>query len=94
MITLKDGRFLVCPVCAQLMFADGDIYETLVGYRSPGGHNHNDNCLIRVYRCPAGHYLNVSVRRMCPVCDWKGKTQCFCHPGKKLDKWPEDVEPV
>lgn len=65
--------------------------ETCIGYLSPPGHDHDDNCLTKVYSCPNGHWLKVSKRRRCPAvgCDWVGKDECFCHPGKKFDEWPE-----
>lgn len=62
--------------------------QTLVGYESPEGHEHDDNCLSRVYVCGNGHERKVSKRRSCPACDWKGKTSCSCHPGEKVDTWP------
>ena len=68
----------------------GPIGETLVGYRSPPGHDHNDNCMSREYTCGCGNRKVVSLRRRCPNpdCDWVGKEECFCHEGKKVDEWP------
>lgn len=63
--------------------------ETLLGYHSPEGHEHDDNCLSRTYICTNNHKISVSKRRTCPACDWKGKEECFCHKGKKVDEWPE-----
>ena len=63
---------------------------TYVAYYSPPGHNHDDNCLTRFYQCKNGHTTIVSKRRRCPICDWVGKETCFCHPGKKVDEWPND----
>lgn len=65
---------------------------TCVGYTSPEGHCHDDNCVTRDYICPAGHTLKVGLRRTCPACNWKGKEKCSCHPGTKVDQWPESVE--
>ena len=64
--------------------------QTSVGYGSPPGHNHDDNCLLMVGRCSNGHLQKVSKLRKCtnPDCNWKGKTECFCHPGQKVDEWP------
>lgn len=62
--------------------------QTLVGYESPEGHNHDDNCLSRVYICKNGHEQSVFKRRACPACDWKGKETCFCHSDVKVDEWP------
>ncbi len=84
---LKDG-FLICAICGQMMTGSGIIQETLVGYSSPPGHDHNDNCMSQEYVCPSGHRATVSIRRKCPKCDWVGKESCFCHKGTKLDKWP------
>jgi hypothetical protein len=77
-----------CPKCNNKLIPSA-IAETLVGYFSPPGHNHNDNCLTRAYRCTCGYSIIISKRRTCPVCSWKGKETCFCHPGKKVDEWPE-----
>ncbi len=61
--------------------------QTLVGYLSEPGHDHDDNCVSTVFTCPEGHRMNISVRRTCPnpECDWKGKDECFCHEGKKVE---------
>jgi len=64
---------------------------TLVGYSSPPGHDHDDNCLKRGYRCEAGHYTVLSVIRSCSKCDWRGKADCFCCPNGKIDVWPEGI---
>jgi hypothetical protein len=83
---------LICPECSEPMYVDpsAGYWETLVGYCSPPGHDHNDNCLKTVVVCSNGHQLRVSKRRRCNAegCDWVGKEECFCHPGKKLDEWP------
>jgi len=70
----------------------GEFRESLQLYFSPPGHDHDDNCRGRIYGCEDGHRIRVCVRRTCPApgCDWKGKTTCFCHPGEKLDRWPEE----
>lgn len=64
--------------------------KTLVGYLSPPGHDHDDNCLQYFYTCSNGHETAMSLRRRCPApnCDWVGKADCFCHPGSKVDEWP------
>ena len=68
--------------------------QTLVGYGSPDGHDHDDNCLKRRYECVNGHAWVESVRRRCPAegCDWRGKADCFCHEGSKVEAWsdPDD----
>lgn len=83
-----------CEICGEkLSVLHGDFFSgvmsTLIGYSSPPGHNHDDNCLTQMYTCPNGHKVKVSKRRTCPKCDWKGKLTCFCHPGNKVDKWPD-----
>lgn len=83
---------MTCEKCGEPMArgTGDDRYElsTLVGFFSPPGHNHDDNCVLRMYVCPNGHKRKVSKRRTCPACDWKGKEECFCHAGKKLEEWP------
>lgn len=69
-----------------------DTLETTVGYPGSPGHEHNDNCMRRWYRCEDGHKTELSIRRSCPNCEWQGKEECFCHPGKKVDQWPEVQE--
>lgn len=68
-----------------------DTTETLVGFSSPPGHDHDDNCLVALYECEDGHLNKISLRRKCPRtdCDWVGQSECFCHPGQKVDQWPE-----
>lgn len=64
---------------------------TLVGYGSPPGHRHDDNCLKRGYVCENGHMTILSVVRRCSRqdCEWRGKAACFCCPNGKVDKWPD-----
>ncbi len=78
-----------CPDCGEPMSHRGTSM-TLVGYYSPPGHDHDDNCRTRIYTCPNGHSMGVSRQNSCPVCDWKGKSICFCHPGEKVSHWPEE----
>lgn len=83
-----------CAICGEkLKPKEGDFFSgimsTLLGYSSPPGHNHDDNCLTQLYTCANGHDIRLSKRRTCPACDWKGKEKCFCHPGNKVDEWPE-----
>lgn len=61
--------------------------STLVGYYSPEGHDHDDNCRTRLYHCGNGHETVIRVRNICrtPGCGWKGKLTCFCHPGEKVE---------
>ena len=83
-----EGR-VKCPDCGTQMY-HGEMTQTLVGYISPAGHNHDDNCRIRIYICENGHEHRISKRNSCPACDWKGQDSCFCHGGKKVDSWPEE----
>lgn len=77
-----------CPTCdAVFVWASGET-TTLVWFYSPPGHNHDDNCRNRVYECANGHRTRLSVQNKCAKCDWRGRTECFCHPGKKLFDWP------
>ena len=77
-----------CPVCDKETRHTG-MTETLVGYHSPPGHDHDDNCQKRLYACTCGHAWIESKQRGCPVCDWKGKTTCFCHGGEKVAEWTD-----
>lgn len=86
-VVLCEG-FLVCDKCGLLMKKYRDERETLVGFASPPGHDHNDNCLLRDYLCANGHERTIAKRRRCPACSWVGKGRCFCHDGPKLDEWP------
>jgi hypothetical protein len=64
-------------------------YTTSVAFSSPVGHNHDDNCVTRTYRCDQGHTLLANIRNKCHACDWVGRDCCFCHEGKKLEIRPE-----
>jgi hypothetical protein len=82
---------VICEACqTEMVYSMGK--QTCVGYYSPPGHNHDDNCTSRVYKCTCGKTKVLSIRRRCPnpECDWVGKATCFCHEGPKLDKWPEE----
>lgn len=81
-----------CPQCgAEWVWCEEGFGQTLVGYASPPGHDHDDNCRQKQYRCANGHEHALSIRRRCSTygCDWAGKSDCFCHPGRKVDAWPE-----
>ncbi len=79
-----------CPKCGEAMSHSGTM-TTLLGFISPAGHNHDDNCRTRNYFCKCGYSEIVSKRNKCQACDWVGKETCFCHIGKKVDTWPEDI---
>ena len=80
-----------CPTCGEPLTTDGSTSSTLVGYISPPGHNHDDNCKKRQYSCSNGHIFTISKINSCPSCDWTGKTDCFCCPDGKQESWPEDT---
>ncbi len=55
-----------CPECDASWTSMGSASRTLVGYRSPPGHEHNNNCLSRSIWCANGHrnqaWLGVRMR--------------------------------
>lgn len=79
-----------CPDCGveTQYFSEG---ETMVGYSSPRGHDHDDNCRKRYYQCANGHDWVESIRRTCPRpgCDWRGKAHCDRCGGAKVDAWTD-----
>ena len=80
-----------CAECGADGTHSGE-FTTLVGFGGfPAGHNHDDNCRTRYYHCPNGHSWTESRRNRCHAdgCDWKGKEECFCHQGPKVDEWTE-----
>jgi hypothetical protein len=79
-----------CKLCHEpLVSMSSDIWETCVGYFSPPGHDHDDNCMSRSARCAAGHPNTLSIRRACPACTWRGRDECRTCGDRKLDAWPE-----
>jgi hypothetical protein len=80
----------ICPNCFDKI-GHGGTGSTLVGYLSPPGHNHNDNCRKRTYVCKCGYKKTVSKINTCPTCDWTGKEECFCCPDGKLKQWPAEA---
>lgn len=81
---------MLCLECGEEMIANCEV-TTSVGYFSPEGHNHDDNCVTRQYMCKNGHIVNISKRNKCSAkgCTWVGKESCSCHKGKKVEEWPE-----
>lgn len=69
-----------CPICGTSCYSPG-CKSTLVGYYSPPGHNHDDNCRTFYFACPNGHSFSVRPLNTCPAvgCDWKGREACWCH---------------
>jgi len=80
-----------CPECEVETPKPAHTWQTAMGYVSPPGHDHDDNCLHRDYRCENGHEWSEYVRRYCgrKGCDWQGKLVCFCHKGEKLTQWTD-----
>jgi len=71
-----------CPQCGSTLKYEG-YGKTLVGYYSPPGHDHDDNCKTHYYRCENGHRVLEFKQNICPKegCDWKGKELCeVCGP--------------
>lgn len=64
-----------CPRCGEICSTSG-FSTTLVGYLSPPGHDHDDNCRHFSLTCPKGHKFTVRARNTCSACDWKGKEVC------------------
>lgn len=80
-----------CPQCCAPFIAASDQCETTVGYFSPDGHEHDDNCLTQAFRCANGHTVRGSIQRSCSTvgCDWKGKRDCCGYDrGPKWTYWP------
>lgn len=80
-----------CSECNNLSAAKYET-KTLVGYSSPKGHNHDDNCIKREYVCKGcGNIEVISIINKCH-CGWTGKTECFCCPDGKVDEWPKNFK--
>lgn len=79
----------VCALCGDQWVSMDAIEETSVGYESPPGHSHDDNCMWSAVVCERGHRIRGSIQRTCPVCDWKGDASCtVCGGGPKWTRWP------
>lgn len=83
-----------CKTCGgPITHHVGDL-STLVGFiKHPNEDprcDHDDNCVLRIFRCDKEHNNDVHIRRICPNpdCDWKGKETCFCHEGAKIEDYP------
>lgn len=85
-----------CPTCGSTSLtwnkSEGQ-WTTLLGWRSEPGHNHNPNCVTRMYECENRHRVKLSVKNRCclPGCTWVQRDECFCHPGKKIDYRPGEA---
>jgi hypothetical protein len=77
-----------------------EVSSTCVGYWSPEGHDHDDNCVTRPLLCAGGCRRRLGIRRRCndhagewdigpeaPACDWRGKEEC-CGDYAYVDEWP------
>jgi hypothetical protein len=67
-----------CPV-HDIEMQYMDYSSTLVGYYSPPGHDHDDNCKIHTWKCPEGeHAVREYKQNVCLVegCGWHGKEHC------------------
>jgi len=87
-------EILKCANCGEEMTSSGGGSSTYVGYISPPGHDHDDNCVVRRYRCANGHEVKISKQNRCSAkgCEWIGASECFCHPDKKVKEWPGEIE--
>lgn len=84
-----------CRTCGTKRFvAMGFEYRTCVGYHSPPGHDHDDNCIVIPFMCENRHWHNYSWRRKCPACDWTSRASCSIEDhGPAFFRMPE-VETV
>lgn len=80
---------MTCKECGKPFAVHFGTTSTLMGYFYLPGHNHDDNCQKRIYRCEDGHDTCLSIIPRCPLCDWRGKDSCFC--STRVDAWPKDV---
>lgn len=85
-----------CAKCSESLVPSIGPFEgmrsTLVGMPiGECGYEHDDNCLKRNYTCKNGHTVTLSLRRSCVHCGWKGIETCWCHSGKKLGRWPDEI---
>lgn len=85
--TGKREMTLDCPQCGNSV-TSFECCVTLVGYRSPEGHNHDDNCRTFHFLCPDRHQFTCRPQNTCPNpdCDWMGKETCWCHPDGYISK--------
>jgi hypothetical protein len=75
-----------CKSCGKSVV--GHVHcQTLVGYFSPKGHDHDDNCKDWRFECVCGHVMDErGIQNTCPTCDWKGKSNCnIC--GTRSREW-------
>lgn len=72
------SAFRKCPTCGEDSSVDlsRGYGQTLDGYYSPPGHDHDDNCKTYTFRCENGHEFPVIPLNECPACDWVGSSYC------------------
>ena len=77
-VDLVNGVEILCVDCPQcgVRCETNRMSITYVGYISPAGHDHDDNCRVFYFKCSNGHEFNIRVRNTCPVCNWKGDKVC------------------
>ncbi len=79
--------------CGKPLIFHGLTGSTMVGYSSPLGHNHDDNCCTRVYVCEDDHRTRIRRINTCEAagCSWRGKKVCFCDSPSTVvvDEWPD-----
>ena len=76
---------MICEECGDVATWTGEESRTLVGYGNSPGHNHDDNCRVRPYRCPRGHIQRFSIIPKCE-CGWRGRESCFC--STRVEEYP------
>jgi len=75
---MEKEKNIACYECGEKAVYVG-LTSTLVGYHSPPGHDHDDNCKTLYYDCVNGHKLFVKgIRNRCsyPGCNWVGREHC------------------
>jgi len=53
------AEVLKCTECGEEMTGSEGTSSTYAGYISPPGHNHDNNCVSRLYRCKNGHTRRI-----------------------------------
>src|SRR5271169_3286198 len=76
---LRNGSPLefACPKCKKKCVCT-DYGSTLVGYYSPPGHDHDDNCKTYYFMCECGNHFKISPINLCSNtdCYWEGQHDC------------------
>lgn len=86
------NRLWNCPECGgRIVRQEGGTYATQMrGFTSTPGHNHDPNCMSRVYWCENEHRFEVPLRRRCadPHCNWAGPEAYPELDQPAVDEWP------